>query len=290
MIRILREHRPEYLMEAVGLGIFMLSAGFFGTLLEYPGSTVHQCISDAGVRRALMGLAMGGTAMFLIYYPWGQQSGAHYNPAVTLTFLRLGKIKAVDAACYMVAQFVGGIIGVLIVESLLGAMFTAPPVQYVATIPGADLTHAFFGELAISLLMMSVVLCTSSSVRWSRYTGVCAGLLVAIYITIEAPLSGMSMNPARTLASAIPGRLWDHLWIYLIAPPLGMWLAVDLYRLLSRKRSVHCAKLNHDTRRRCIFCGFGMKADVMENSSDPACDGVTISPTQHPSLHGSSSS
>jgi len=289
MIRTLHRHWPEYLMEAVGLGIFMLSAGLFGTLLEYPGSTVHQLIPDAGVRRGLMGLAMGGTAIFLIYYPWGQQSGAHYNPAVTLTFLRLGKIKAVDAACYIVAQFVGGIIGVLIVESLLGAMFAAPPVQYVATIPGADLTLAFLGELAISLLLMSVVLCTSDSARWKRYTGVCAGLLVAIYITIEAPLSGMSMNPARTLASAVPGRFWEHLWIYFLAPPLGMWLAVDLFRLMSREGSVHCAKLNHDTRRRCIFCGYGMAAGLGPKSSHADDECVTIPATQHPNLHSSPS-
>lgn len=289
MIRTLRRHWPEYLMEAFGLGIFMLSAGLFGTLLEYPGSTAHQLIPDAGVRRALMGLAMGGTAIFLIYYPWGQQSGAHYNPAVTLTFLRLGKIKAVDAACYIVAQFVGGIIGVLIVESLLGAMFTAPPVQYVATIPGADLCLAFFGELAISLLLMFMVLCTSDSAQWKRYTGFCAGLLVAIYITIEAPLSGMSMNPARTLASAWPGRFWEHLWIYFLAPPLGMWLAVDLYRLMSREGSVHCAKLNHDTRRRCIFCGYGMAAGLGPKSSHADDVSVTIPATQHPNLHSSPS-
>lgn len=289
MFPALRKHWPEYLMEAAGLGIFMISAGLFGTLLEYPESPVHQLIGDAAVRRAIMGLAMGGTAICLIYYPWGQQSGAHYNPAVTLTFLRLGKIKAVDAACYIVAQFAGGIIGVLTVESLLGAMFTAPPVQYVATIPGADLTVAFFGELVISLLLMSVVLCTSDSARWKRYTGFCAGLLVAIYITIETPLSGMSMNPARTLASALPGRFWEHLWIYFLAPPLGMWLSVDLYRLMSREGSVPCAKLNHDTRRRCIFCGYGMAAGLGPKSSHAADKCVTIPAIQHPNLHSSPS-
>jgi aquaporin Z len=84
-----------------------------------------------------------------------------------------------------------------------------------------------------------------------------AGCLVALYITFEAPLSGMSMNPARTLASALPARLFDTLWIHFMGPAAGMLLAVEAYRLLRRTPDVICAKLNHHTQRRCIFrCGY----------------------------------
>src|SRR5262245_16438024 len=93
----LRHHWPEYLMEAAGLGIFMISAGLFTTLIEYPGSPLNHMIASRFVRRGLIGLAMGVTAIVLIYSPWGQQSGAHYNPAVTLTFFRLGKVRPWDA-------------------------------------------------------------------------------------------------------------------------------------------------------------------------------------------------
>jgi aquaporin Z len=90
-----------------------------------------------------------------------------------------------------------------------------------------------------------------------RLTGVFAGCLVALFITFEAPLSGMSMNPARTLASALPGNLWHALWIYFVGPTAGMLLAVDAYRLIRRTPDVVCAKLNHHTHRRCIFrCGY----------------------------------
>jgi aquaporin Z len=82
-------------MEAAGLGAFMVSACLFATLLEYPGSAVREALSAATLRRVLMGLAMGLTAIVIIYSPWGKQSGAHINPAVTLTFLRLGKIPVV---------------------------------------------------------------------------------------------------------------------------------------------------------------------------------------------------
>jgi glycerol uptake facilitator-like aquaporin len=104
MFAALKEHWPEYLMEAAGLGIFMVSACVFGALLEYPVSPVHQTIRDPIVRRILMGLARGLTAVGLIYSPWGKQSGAHFNPAITLTFCWLGKVKAWDACFYTVAQ------------------------------------------------------------------------------------------------------------------------------------------------------------------------------------------
>jgi hypothetical protein len=68
----------------------MISAGAFVTLIEYPGSPVQQAIADPDIRRALIGLAMGLTANGIIYSPWGQRSGAHINPSVILTFLRLG--------------------------------------------------------------------------------------------------------------------------------------------------------------------------------------------------------
>jgi len=260
MLSALRKHWPEYLMEAFGLAVFMMSAGIFGTLLGYPNSWVHQQISDPTVRRALMGLAMGSTVILLTYYPWGQQSGAHYNPAVTLTFLRLGKIKPADAAFYMLAQFVGGIAGVWIMLWLLGEPFTSPPVQYVATIPRSVWWIVFAAELAISGLLMLMVLSTMNTRILARYTGIFAGCLVALYITIEDPISGMSMNPARSFASAFPGRLWESLWIYFLAPPLGMLLAVEIHRNLAPGTPPHCAKLNHQTQRRCIFCGFGMEA------------------------------
>ena len=133
----LRAHWPEYLIEAWALGTFMVSAGVVGVLLGYPGSPLHQALPDPTVRRVLAGMAMGLTAIALIYSRWGQRSGAHMNPAVTLSFLRLGKVRRWDALFYIVAQFAGGVLGVLLVAALCRAAFTEPPVAYVATRPGA---------------------------------------------------------------------------------------------------------------------------------------------------------
>ncbi len=248
-------------MEAAGLGLFMISAGMFGTLLEYPNSPVHQAIGNPLVRRALMGLAMGLTAIGLIYSPWGQQSGAHFNPAVTLTFLRLGKVAKWDAVFYIMSQFLGGLIGVLIVKAILDYRFTRPPVSYVATIPGSHgVIIAFLSEVVISFGLMATVLFITNTPRLSRYTGLFAGLLVATYITVEAPLSGMSMNPARTFASALPSGMLMNVWIYFVAPLLGMSLAVEVYRMVKRRHDVVCAKLNHHNNKRCIFLHCGYKA------------------------------
>ena len=90
-------HWREYLIEAAGLGLFMVSAAAMTTLLEHPASPVRLALPDPILRRILMGLAMGLTAASLIYSPWGRRSGAHFNPAVTLTVLRLGKVSRRDA-------------------------------------------------------------------------------------------------------------------------------------------------------------------------------------------------
>src|SRR5262249_52101733 len=126
----LKHHWPEYLMEAAGLGLFMLSACVFATLLEHPASPVRQAISAPLQRRILMGLAMGLTAVSIVYSPWGKQSGAHLNPSLTLTFLRLGKVAPWDALLYVVGQFIGGVLGVRCAAMLLGHVLADPTVNY----------------------------------------------------------------------------------------------------------------------------------------------------------------
>lgn len=247
-------HWPEYLIEGACLGLFMVSACSFTVLLEHPASSLRQMIPSSTVRRFLTGVAMGLTAIALIYSPWGKQSGAHLNPSVTLTFLRLGKIEPVDAVFYVVAQFLGGTFGVLLSGLIWGEAIAHQNVRYAATIPGGSGTGvAFVAELVISFLMMTMVLNVSNSVRIARFTGIIAGALVATYITLEAPLSGMSMSPARSFASAAPGRIWKALWVYFSAPPLGMMLAAQVYLWLRGKHAVFCAKLHHDNDKRCIF-------------------------------------
>lgn len=252
----IRAHWPEYSMEAGLLGAFMISACVFGALYEFPNSPVHQAIHSSFLRRLLMGLSMGSTAIAVIYSPWGKQSGAHINPSVTLTFMRLGKIPAWDAIFYVFAQFTGAILGVFLVARLLGAAVSHPAVRYVVTTPGPHGPWvALLAEFVIALLMMTTVLYFSNHHNLSRYTGLFAGALVATYITFEAPFSGMSMNPARSTGSAVPAEIFTGLWIYLTAPLLGMLTAAEIYLWRRGRSAVKCCKLHHDNDKRCIFCG-----------------------------------
>ena len=250
-----RGHLAAYSYEALGLGLFMVSACGFGVLLFHPASPVVSLLPGELPRRTMMGLAMGLTNIANIYSPWGRRSGAHLNPAVTLTFLRLGKVKRVDAAWYIIAQFIGGLLGTAVAAGLLRMWIGHPAVNYVATVPGmAGRLPAFLAEAGISFLLMLVILRVSNTPRLAPYTGFVAGILVALYITVEAPLSGMSMNPARTTGSAVFAHLWTASWIYFLAPVLGMLLAAECYMRLGRIRRVACAKLYHDSRVHCIFC------------------------------------
>jgi aquaporin Z len=256
-LRALREHWPEYAIEAWALGTFMVSAAAFATLFEYPASPLNRAIADGDVRRALIGIAMGLTAIALIYSPWGQRSGAHMNPAVTLAFLRLGKVRAWDAAFYVLAQFAGGTLGVLASFAVLGAALSDPPVSFAVTLPGTPGPWVALGaEFTISALLMLVVLGVSSHTTLAKYTGLCAGVLVATFIAIEAPLSGMSMNPARSFASALPAGAWNGFWIYVLAPLAGMQFGALLHLLRAGRQGTPCAKLMHGRRQRCIHCGY----------------------------------
>ena len=253
-------------MEAWGLGAFMVAAGVAVVLMESPDSYLRGLVTDPDLRRTLIGLAMGLTAVGIIYSPWGRQSGAHINPAVTLTFLRLGKIAKWDALFYVLAQFIGSTLGVLLALLLFHDRFALSPVAYVQTLPGpAGSWVAFTAEFLISLLLMLTVLVFMNAKQLARLTGLAAGVLVAVFIIIEAPLSGMSMNPARSFASAAPAGHWAFTWIYFTAPLLGMLLAVELYHLMHCSTAHMCAKLDHSGDRRCIHCGYEPATDA--NSS-----------------------
>ncbi|HEX4823896.1 MAG TPA: aquaporin [Candidatus Polarisedimenticolaceae bacterium] len=259
MLQALRSHWPEYLIEAACLGLFMVSANVFTTLIFHPASPFAHRLGDAVGARFVMGLAMGGTAIALIFSPWGKRSGAHMNPATTLTFFRLGRVGPWDAAFYVASQFGGGLAGTLVAAALLSRAIADPTVDYAVTVPGPwGPGAAFVAEIVITFVLMLAVLVVSNTKRWARFTGFVAGALVAVYITFESPISGMSMNPARTLGSAVFASRYTALWIYFTAPLAGMLLAAEAYVRTGHARIAHCAKHHHENDQPCIFrCRYG---------------------------------
>jgi aquaporin Z len=216
------------LYEAVLLATFMVAALAFTVLVQHPNSPVRAAIAPALARRLLIGLGMGATAITLIYSPWGRRSGAHMNPATTLTFARLGLVSRGTAFGYIAAQFAGGIIGVWLGKLAFGSPVEHVSVRFAVTTPDAGLVLAFLAELAMTSVLMTAVLAAARSDTWRPRSGVIAAACVAIFITVEAPVSGMSLNPARTLASAVWAGEFTGLWLYFLAPALGMLLGAEI--------------------------------------------------------------
>ena len=231
MLKILQKNYKRYVLEAAGLGIFMASACGFSVLLESPESPVNQLISNNFHRLILMGIAMGGTALGIFYSPIGKFSGAHINPAVTLSYWRLGKIHSTDAFFYIFSQYLGGTLVVYLMAFFIGNPLTAPPINYAITIPAnGEVKNAFVVEFLIAFVMMTVVLWTSRSAFFSKFTRIFAGCLVCINVVVAAPISGFGMNPARTFASALPAQNFTDYWLYFFVPIASMLLAAEMYR------------------------------------------------------------
>jgi aquaporin Z len=264
MASSLRAHWRHYAIEAALLATFMAAAGTVAVVLaRLPNPALSVLGMHQTLHRFIFGAAMGLTATGIIYSPWGRRSGAHFNPAVTLTYFLLGKSAAYDALFYILAQFIGGTLGFAVVARVLQPTIAQPGVHYVVTQPGVfGPVVALVAEIAIAFIMMTVILHVSNSSRYARFTGICAGVLAATYITFEAPLSGMSLNPARTFASAFTAGDLSALWVYFIGPPSGMLIAALVYVAMHGSKSVRCAKLNHPATGECIFrCGYRQQGE-----------------------------
>jgi aquaporin Z len=240
-----------YMMEPFGLSIFMISACFFSAILNAKTSCLITIIPNAFVRLLIMGIAMGVTALIIFYSPWTSPSGAQINPAVTLSFLRLGTINKQDAFFYIIFQFIGGTVTVYIMQLLMGGMLMNAPVNSAVTVPGKGISTAIAGltEFSIAFCMITMILFTSTSNKLKKYTRIFAGCFVCLYVIIAGPISGFGMNPARTFASALPANIWTAFWIYVIAPIAGMLLATEFF-IYCTNHTVHLSGFTTYTQKR----------------------------------------
>lgn len=220
-----------YGCEVLGLGVFMFSAGVFDILIDHPDLWIRQHLHSALIRRFFIGLSMGLTALGIIFSSFGKQSGAYINPSITIVRYCLGEINLMDCVFYSISQFIGGAIGMYLVVLILPNLVAHPAINYIITTPPKNgEILAFIMEFIISFLLISTVLFTGKSKFWRKYTPFCVATLITLYITFEVPYSGMSMNPARTFASAIVANQWNSFWIYCTAPVLGMLVGMEIYR------------------------------------------------------------
>jgi aquaporin Z len=246
--------RALYIFEGLELALFMMSACVFTVLLFDPSSPLESLLPGGALRRLLMGVSMGLTAILIIHSPMGKRSGAHFNPAITLTYLRLGKISRRDALLYVLSQFTGGVFGVGVSALFLGRALASPQVMYAVTVPGRYGTGAAFAaELFMAALLMGVVLWSSNRPALASRTSYFVGLLITFYVLLFAPVSGFSINPARTTGSAVFADVWTAIWIYFSAPLLGMFISAEVYLRNQGKDRILCAKLHPDPAYECPF-------------------------------------
>jgi aquaporin Z len=240
----------EFAAELAGTAL-LLVIGLSAVVVDFAqGSPVPGWIPDGNLRRLLTGIVFAGGATLIVYSPLGKLSGGHINPAVTLGFLRLRKITPRSAAGYVAAQVVGALAGAAIVQFVWGRLATQ--VDLGTTVPGhGGWVASLIAEVVITFLLMTLILRFVDDPRLMPFTPAAAGALVAFLVFLEAPVSGTSLNPARSLGPALVAGDYRDLWLYLVAPPLGALLAAATYR--RRRRTVRCGKLFHAVGYDCRF-------------------------------------
>lgn len=225
--------------EAAGLGGFVVLAGCVAMFLKHPDlPTMKSVWKDHPVwRRIPLGLIMGTYIWGLTRWA-GKVSGAHINPAVTWTYFRLGRLNLMDSLLYTLAQFAGSILAAQGLKYLFGDLFAHPSVNYGITLPKSPYgtAVAFIAEFIISFGLMGMSLYVGSSSRLKPHLPLLTGGLIALYLVVELPFSGMSLNPARSFAGALAGHNWTGLWVYFVAPPVAMLLAAGVFLRWNGKR------------------------------------------------------
>ncbi|HTP38414.1 MAG TPA: aquaporin [Steroidobacteraceae bacterium] len=240
-----RLHPGLYLAEAAGTALLVLSGlsvviAFFGS-----GTPLAAWWPDAALRRAMAGACFGTCGALITISPLGKISGAHLNPTMSFAFWLEGRLAWRDALGYVIAQCLGAIAGA--VPLLLWGSFGAS-VNYGATLPGAGVAPslAFAGEVFAGFALALTVLMMVAHRRTRRFTPWTMPLLFAWLVWWEAPLSGASANPARSLGPALISAHWSGFWIYALGPPLGAVLAIALLRLeVIGRHHVPVARLFH---------------------------------------------
>ncbi len=248
-------HWPEYGAELLGTA-FLVFVGLSAVTFDLgAGSPLATLLPNVSERRLITGLLFAGSGSLVAISPLGKLSGAHINPAVSLAFWAHGKIHHYDFLGYIIGQSLGAILGASLLVWLWGSR--AASIHNGITSPGAGypLWGVFLIEMALTSLLVLAIFLFVSSRHLMRWTPLMTWLLVATMVWLEAPISGTSLNPARSFGPDLVSWFWQTQWLYYLAPPLGALLAVGIFRLLRTAgvKDVLTAKIFHTPYYRNIF-------------------------------------
>ncbi len=192
----------------------------------------------------LLGAALAhGMVVIGFAYAYGHISGAHINPAVTIGVWSAGLMDAGRALSYVVFQLVGGVLaGVALrfvlggTESGLGATTLADAVTVGQTVVKVTPGVGLFVEAVLTFFLVNVVLNAGAHDKVNELDGIAVGFTLVFCILMGGPLTGASLNPARTLGPALAADIYDHIWVYFAGPVLGALSAAALWRYVLRTR------------------------------------------------------
>jgi MIP family channel proteins len=205
---------------AEGIGTFFL-------VLIGPGAAMVNAYSNETIGHAGIALAFAFVVLAMIY-TIGHLSGAHINPAVTIAFWSAGRFPGKEVLPYVIAQSTGAVLASLVLLWILG-----PVGNLGATIPVISVGGAFAVEFLLSFVLMFVIMAVATDERVANgFAGIAVGLTVGFDAMMGGPLTGASMNPARSLGPAVAGGIWQAHWIYWIAPTTGAIAAAWVYEFL----------------------------------------------------------
>ena len=234
-----------YAAEFFGTAI-LIGVGVSFVILDFGhGSPVPDLIPDPGLRRAITGFLFGCTGAAIAISPLGKESGAHINPVVTLAFWARGKIGAGHAVGYILAQLAGGVVGAL---PLLFWGEIGGSISYGATFPGSGFSdwQAALGEAVTTFALIILLFLFLGHKKIRPFTPLLFPVLYTFMVWAEAPLSGTSTNPARSLGPQVVAENWRAWWVYWIGPIAGALFAVAVHRFsLLNRFEIEVAKLYH---------------------------------------------
>jgi aquaporin Z len=234
---LIAEFAGTALLVAAGVSLVIADFGV--------GGPIAGAVPAAGLRRLLTGFGFGCVGAMIAVSPIGRISGAHINPVVTAAFWLKGKMRGSLALGYVVAQLAGAIVGAL--PLLLWGKVGAS-VRFGATMPGDGfgLTAALAGETATTAALVGGLFLFVGHRRLRKFTPLLFPFLYAVMVYLEAPISGTSTNPARTLGPAVVSGAWRGWWVYWLGPVAGALLAVGAHTFTwMRKFEIEVAKLYH---------------------------------------------
>ncbi len=201
--------------------------GTYFLVLIGPGTAMVDACTEGAVGHAGVALAFAFVVLAMVY-ALGHISGAHINPAVTVAFWSVGRIPGRDVIPYVLSQCAGAVAASLTLRGVLG-----PVGRLGATLPGVGVGGSLVVEWLLSFVLMLVIMAVATDERVSSgFAGLAVGLTVGFCAMMGGPLTGASMNPARSLGPAVAGGTWTAHWIYWVAPVTGMLAAVRVYEFL----------------------------------------------------------